>query len=140
MSTANYSFDPYFLSAFHCIDVSRNGALSDEERDNAENWLFKFQFKMASCQGSTATTSYTYNGAIFRAAWQQTDFLLMELDDSPFGDDKFTWAGWYRTGNTPSSGTNIHHPKGDVMKISFDEDNLDINEEIIECCESNEIV
>ena len=65
--SANQSFKPYFLSAFHCIDVGdpalqwpqdedeRDGILQDYEITNAENWMFKFQFKKATCGGTNAT-------------------------------------------------------------------------------------
>lgn len=126
--TTDQSFKPYFLSAFHCIDINYPyGSLSTTEITNAENWMFKFQYKMTSCAGSTATTGVTYNGAEFRAAWNNSDFALMEMDNSPIGDAQFSWLGWDRSGSTPASGTGIHHPTGDVMKISFDYDNLTSN-------------
>lgn len=121
LMTANQSFRPYFLSAFHCIDSSiPYGSLSATEISDAENWMFKFQYKKVTCGGSTSTTGVTYNGAVFRAAWNATDFSLMEMDNSPVGDTGISWLGWDRSGNTPTSGTGIHHPAGDVMKISFD--------------------
>lgn len=89
--------------------------------------MFKFQYKMTSCSGSTATTGITYNGAHFRAAWNTSDFALMEMNNSPLGDARFSWLGWDRSANTPTSGTSIHHPSGDVMKISFDNGSLTEN-------------
>ena len=123
LMTANQSFRPYFLSAFHCIDTDiPKGSLSSSEISNAENWMFKFQYKMSSCSGGYATSGVTYNRATFRAAWNNTDFALMELRNSPAGDSRFSWLGWDRRGNAPTAGTGIHHPSGDVMKISFDND------------------
>ena len=128
LMTAGQTFEPYFLSAFHCIDrYSPYGSLSTSEISDAENWMFKFQYKMTSCGGSTATTGITYNGAEFRAAWNTTDFALMEMDESPVGDTRFSWLGWDRSDNIPTSGTSIHHPSGDVMKISFDYNSLTSN-------------
>ena len=128
LMTANLSFRPYFLSAFHCIDTDLpNGSLSSSEISNAENWMFKFQYKMSSCSGGHVTSGVTYNRATFRAAWNNTDFALMELRNSPAGDSRFSWLGWDRSGNAPTSGTGIHHPSGDVMKISFDNDQLQIS-------------
>ena len=132
LMTANLSFRPYFLSAFHCIDTDLpNGSLSSSEISNAENWMFKFQYKMSSCSGGHVTSGVTYNRATFRAAWNNTDFALMELRNSPAGDSRFSWLGWDRSGNTPTSGTGIHHPSGDVMKISFDYNSLSSNTSII---------
>lgn len=119
MSTNN-GFRPYFLSAFHCIDTNNNGAITAAERTAAEDWMFKFQFKSVSCTSGTASAGYTYNDATFRAAWFPTDFSLMELDESPVGNQEITWAGWDRRVNTPTSGAGIHHPSGDMMKISIE--------------------
>lgn len=127
-------FRAYFLSAFHCIDIGdpdvsgdpdeNNRILEDYEISEAENWAFRFQFKKTTCDGSVISSTITYNRADFRAAWNETDFALMELINSPLGDETFTWLGWDKTGNIPNSGTGIHHLSGDVMKISFDNDQL----------------
>lgn len=118
------NFRPFFLSAFHCIDSDDNGSLSTSEKNDAENWMFKFQYKVTECNGNTVRTSYTYNRANFRAAWNNTDFALMELKESPLGNQEITWLGWDRSGSTPSEGTGIHHPNGDVMKVAFAYDKL----------------
>lgn len=123
LTNTNNDFKPFFLTAFHCIDTSKNGELSDNEISVAENWMFKFQYKKEYCNGNSPTIGVSYNGANFRAVWQKSDFALMELNNQPT-DKKFTWLGWDRSGNIPSSGTGIHHPKGDVMKISFDNDQI----------------
>ncbi len=126
LTTTNYRFKPYFLSAFHCVDIiNEDDSLSADEITIAENWMFKYQYKVTSCGGSTLTYSITYNSAELRAAWDVSDFVLMEMNDSPFGDGRFSWLGWDRSGDTPSSGTGIHHPKGDVMKISLDYNTLE---------------
>ncbi|MDR2928302.1 MAG: T9SS type A sorting domain-containing protein [Cytophagaceae bacterium] len=122
LMTADQSFRPFFLTAFHCIDVNENSSLSAAEIADAENWMFKFQYKQSTYTGNSSTSGITYNGAAFRAAWNNTDFALMEMDNSPAGDTRFSWLGWDRSGNRPTSGTGIHHPSGDVMKISFDND------------------
>lgn len=41
MST-DMSLKPYFLTAFHCIDSSKDGTLSTDEINDAGNWMFKF--------------------------------------------------------------------------------------------------
>lgn len=120
LMSQDQSFRPYFLSAFHCVDSNLNGGIDNAEENDAENWLFKFQYKMTSCGGNSATLGVTYNGADLRAAWQPTDFVLMELSDSPIGNPELSWLGWNRTGTTPTNGVSIHHPSGDVMKISID--------------------
>jgi hypothetical protein len=119
MST-NLSFDPYFLTAFHCIDSNKDSVLLDSEKQAAENWMFKFCFKKTACNGSSLAQSYTYNRADFCSAWYNTDFALMRLKSSVSQNPDITWLGWDKSSSTPTSGAGIHHPKGDVMKISID--------------------
>ena len=123
LMNTNYTFDPYFLTAFHCIDGPYgDGSLSDSEIQAAENWMFKFCFKKTTCNGNSLATSYTYNKADFCSAWYNTDFALMKLKGTVSRYKNLTWLGWDKSGSTPSSGVSIHHPQGDVMKISYDND------------------
>ena len=117
MSTS-LSFDPYLLTAFHCIDTNKNGVLSNSEKQAAENWMFKFCFKKTTCNGSTLATSYTYNKANFCSAWSSTDFALMKLKPAVSQNTTLTWLGWDKGSSTPTSGVGIHHPLGSPMKIS----------------------
>ncbi|MDR1347102.1 MAG: trypsin-like peptidase domain-containing protein [Prevotellaceae bacterium] len=125
LNNTNQNYKPYFLSAFHCIDSNNDGTLSATEKTNSQNWAFRFNYKKSTCSGSTVTSYITYNNANFRAAWVNTDFLLMELTGTPVAG--LTFLGWDKTGNNPTSGTCIHHPKGDVMKISFDNHTITSN-------------
>ncbi|WP_102408594.1 trypsin-like serine peptidase [Parabacteroides bouchesdurhonensis] len=115
MTTTDQSFKPYILTAFHCIDGTNDRNLNYLEIQNAENWMFKFNYQKSACNGGYVTPSYTFNRATFRAAWSDTDFALMEMNQSPAAN--ISWLGWDRSGNTPSSGFGIHHPRGDVKKI-----------------------
>jgi hypothetical protein len=72
------------------------------------------------------------NGANYRAAWYSTDFALFELTSTAVSSNtNLTWLGWDKSGDTPSTGTIIHHPMGDVMKISQDYDTLIKNDSTI---------
>lgn len=125
--SADYSFRPYFLSAFHCIDIGDfPGSLTTAEISDAEHWMFKFGYQKG-CGSNYISSGITFNGAVFRAGYCDTDFALMELNSNP-GNIQYppTWLGWDRSGNTPLSGTYIHHPLGNPMKISFDTENLSI--------------
>ena len=123
LMNTSLTFDPYFLTAFHCIDINpKDDYLSDYEKNKAENWMFKFQFKKASCNGNTITVSYTYNKADFCSAFHYTDFALMKIKGAVSQNLNLTWLGWDKSFITPSSTACIHHPAGDVMKISVDYD------------------
>ncbi len=128
VTTTDYSYKGYFLTSVHALDTYRNLSLSAGEKFAVSCWQFIFQYKMTTCDGSTATTSVSYNGASFRAAWFGSDFALVEINSLSISNDtRLSWLGWDRSGVPPSSGTSIHHPSGDVMKISFDTDPLSLN-------------
>ncbi|WP_296849216.1 serine protease [uncultured Methanobrevibacter sp.] len=123
MST-DLSFKPYFLSAFHCIDSNRNGELSTTEKEAAQKWLFIFQHKKTSCYGNSYSNGVSYNGDYFRSASYQTDFALVEIKQNVYSNTSLTWLGWDKSSQNPTSGVGIHHPQGDLMKISFDYDSF----------------
>lgn len=129
-------FKPFILTAYHCIDVGdlsiqndtarQSGFLDNDEINQAEEWMVRFRFRHTTCGGSMIASGYTYDDTHFRAAWYETDFALVELDDNIVNDifsvGQKVWLGWDRTGNTPSSGVGIHHPSGDIMKLSVEDD------------------
>ena len=130
LNNVREDFTPYFLTAFHCLDVNDNGdgtlgngELSQDERDQVDIWSFQFGY-IVSCYGGNAYSTHSYSGAVFRAAWHDTDFALLELEQEPAsGEVNFPdvyFNGWDRTGNTPTNATCLHHPRGDYMKIAID--------------------
>jgi lysyl endopeptidase len=132
INNTSSTFHPYFLTAFHCIDIAggdpqsqyfEDGTLQQFEIDDVYDMTFQFDYKYTTCGGSTVASYQTCNHATFKSAWNTTDFALVELN-SLDSSEGITLLGWDRTGNTPTEGICIHHPAGDVMKISFDDDNL----------------
>lgn len=116
-------FTPNFLTAFHCIDLSTPyGSLSTTEIAEAENWVFRFNYRSSSCNGSDDFDYYWISGSDFRAGNSDTDFALVELSNSPSPESNVNYAGWTRSTSVPSKTVSIHHPRGDVMKISIDND------------------
>lgn len=69
----------------------------------------------------------TQTGVIFRAAYRPTDFCLLELVATPPADANAYYAGWDRSAAAPEGGVAIHHPQGDLKKISVDLDPLSIS-------------
>ena len=86
--------------------------------------MFKFNYKISECDGTSINNAFTYNSAEFRAAWHSTDFALMEIAQNLKDNVFLSWLGWNHESVSPSKGTCIHHPEGDVMKISLDENPL----------------
>lgn len=131
-------YRPYILTAFHCIDSENtpncnDGVLNANEIANAENSTFRFQYKKTTCNGSSINSTFTYNRAYLRAYWRDTDFALMELRENIHFSyfNRISFLGWDRSGNVPTIGTVIHHPKGEPMKISFDNHSLVMNSSAI---------
>lgn len=124
MST-DFSFKPYFLSTIDLVDRDENDEITQTEITNSENCLFKFRYKHESCDGETFTTSYTYNHATYRAAWEHTCFSLMEISGNLKQNPYLTWLGWNKLSNTPVCGTCIHHYESQEMRISFDHAGID---------------
>ena len=123
IKTTDYSFKPYILTAFHCLDSNGDKTLSSPEKASTSNWMVKFNYKHTICGGNTLATSYTYNAATFRSAWNVTDFALVELNSNLVANNELYWFGWNKSGENPPSGAGIHHPHGDVMKISIENNN-----------------
>ncbi|MEA3504685.1 MAG: trypsin-like peptidase domain-containing protein [Bacteroidota bacterium] len=113
VNNTNQDFTPYFLTANHCISGQ-----------NVNDWSFRFQYKSPSCNGGDDYSYYSYHGADLEANSSVSDFALLELDTRPNANTGITYAGWSISTIAPNSAVGIHHPSGDVMKISFDDDNL----------------
>lgn len=121
--STDMSFKPYLLTAFHCINTElivgspepTDMIISSSEENNVNHWAIKFGFRQFS------TNAITFNGANLRAGWFDSDFALVELYEDVKQFAHLTWLGWDKTTTTPSSGAGIHHPRGDYMKISIDE-------------------
>ena len=101
---------PYFLTADHCLGGS------------VANWVFRFNWESPGCTNFNTTLNQSVSGSTLRASNGGSDFALLELSATPPQSYGVYFAGWDKSGNTPSSQVAIHHPSGDIKKISFDND------------------
>ena len=108
-NTANNG-TPYFLTADHCLGGS------------VANWVFRFNWEAPTCANANPTNMQTVSGSTLRASNGGSDFALLELSSAPPASYNVYYAGWDKSGNTPSEQVAIHHPSGDIKKISFDDD------------------
>lgn len=98
---------PYVLTANHCI-----------EGRSPSSFVFVFKHEAANCTGTTGPTIYTINYATLIANGANSDFALLRLNDTvPRSYDPF-YLGWSRSATAPTAMTCIHHPSGDLKKIS----------------------
>lgn len=102
----NVAKDPLFFSANHCI--------SDQETASTLNTYWFYQ--SSSCGGGLKQVVHLFNGATLLYHSTQDDFLLLKLNDSPPASANF--AGWDAKVITPQNVIGIHHPHGDIKKIS----------------------
>jgi V8-like Glu-specific endopeptidase len=111
---------PYFLTAFHCIDMNNDGILDNNELQALRRWMFQFRFWRAQCNGNTNNPFIQFNGAILRSQNRGSDMVLLELIDQPGIGDGVNYAGWSRQTSASSNSLSfvIHHPRGEDMRYS----------------------
>ena len=95
------------------------------------NAVFRFNYDSPICGSQAVANSQApsgspqiINGSLFIASNQDSDFGLVELNSVPPISYDVFYAGWRNTGAVSSTAVCIHHPSGDVKKISFDDDPL----------------
>lgn len=115
----------YFLTAFHCFDEWDDGILGDPV-NVAASMVVYWNFEASDCNGTTGPENENQSGAVFRAAYEPSDFTLVELDDTPSSVFDVYYAGWDRSSVAPSSGAAVHHPQGDLKKISIEDQSLSV--------------
>lgn len=104
----------YVLTAEHCIN--------DELTANTA--VFYFGYESPYCDGPDAEHTQSVSGSSLIATGGTLDFTLLEiLEPIPFEYHPY-YAGWDYSGTPPESSFAIHHPQGDVKKISFENDVL----------------
>ena len=110
INNTNEDARPFFLTANHCIS----------EQSYADNMLCIFNYESATCNGLDGSVEQSISGGIVRATTDNIDFCLIELTDSPLPSFHPYFAGWNSIDSAAVKTTCIHHPHGDVKKISKD--------------------
>jgi V8-like Glu-specific endopeptidase len=106
---------PYLLTAGHCIFNATD----------AQQTVFSFNYESPFCGQNGSVNGYadqTMTGSILRARSDSLDFALVELEMAPPPEYRPYYAGWDHSKNVPVSTRSIHHPMGDVKKVSVDND------------------
>jgi lysyl endopeptidase len=113
---------PYVLSADHCFS---GGDISDNGLNQS---IFYFNYRSSNCSNSVPNNTYSITGCskVANSGGEgnvgDPDFFLVELNSDPDFDPYF--SGWNRSNTAATSGVSIHHPSGDIMKISTFTNNL----------------
>ena len=108
---------PYVLTAQHC---GSSGTAAE-----FRNWVFYFNYEASGCSNpGSEPTLKSITGSVRVASSgtisdvQKSDFLLVILKSRPAATLNSYYNGWNRNATASSSGVGIHHPAGDIKKIS----------------------
>lgn len=104
---------PYILTANHCIQTA----------DQARNSIFYFGYEKKECGQDAIIQGQSISGSTLRATGLESklDFTLVELNQTPPQSYQAYYAGWDIRKNPfkTAGATCLHHPNGDVKKISI---------------------
>ncbi|MDR0681731.1 MAG: choice-of-anchor J domain-containing protein [Dysgonamonadaceae bacterium] len=105
---------PYFLMAYHC------GGYATDAQFN--QWRFYFHWERTGADDSSPLAEYKLlTGATKKVAINinnGSDGLLLQLNSPIPADWDVFYNGWDRRNTATAGGVSIHHPAGDVKKIS----------------------
>ena len=121
INTTTPSCKPYILTAMHAAWDGTNLATTAD----LSQWVFFFNYQTPACNTpATQPNSQSITGGLLRAFSNDaggdtgSDFLLLELTSLPPSAWQVYYAGWDRNTTISNTGYSIHHPSGDVKKIS----------------------
>ncbi len=105
---------PYFLTARHCVHTV----------EAAEAMVFIFNYQSEYCWRNFGKSSDKTSGSRIIASPKNNeyDFTLLEMEEYPPESYNPYFAGWNNQEEAADSTTGIHHPGGEIKKISKDYD------------------
>lgn len=118
-NNANTDFTPYILTAAHCVE---NGDNPFFEPINEDKWMVYYNFQSNSCTPSALPNEFMTTTGIKKIKSQSSncpDYALLESTiPIPIQFNVF-YAGWnILSPSNHSTVWTIHHPRGDVKKVS----------------------
>lgn len=121
LNTTELDETPYFLTANHCIE-GYGDAVNNPYLDY---YSFYWNYEAPGCDNiETEPSAFSTSGATVTANNSSSnagsDFALLRLSEDPKELTSYTpyYLGWDYSGNSGAPGVCIHHPSGDVKKIS----------------------
>ena len=108
----------YMLTALHCA--------SNADDDDFALLKMYYNYERPECGEGNGVLNRRRTGVIRLADsddiqgnnFEGSDFLLVEVEDEIPSNWDVYYAGWDASGSGSGSGVGIHHPSGDVKKIS----------------------
>ncbi len=121
INNTNNDGTPYFLTANHCGPSAT--------ASNFNQWKFRFNYEASGCSNPSYESSIDYTDftgctKVSEGACNGgSDFFLLKLNNFSTQDAisvNAVYNGWDRSSSAPTGGgAGIHHPSGDIKKISF---------------------
>ena len=102
----------YFLTAAHCVSSATEAA------SMVLYWNYQSTLCNALAEPAAGFFADDQHGASLRATRADVDFALVQLSQTPDPDWHVYYAGWDATGADPNGTVGMHHPLGDVKKIT----------------------
>lgn len=116
INNADEDGTPFIYTANHCLRTA----------SHAESAVFYFGYEAVECNGSDPDPDGLLTNSISTSALLATsdslDFTLLLLSETPPKPYSPVYAGWSRSTLPPDNTHVIHHPQGDVKKITADYD------------------
>jgi hypothetical protein len=121
VNNTNKDGKPYIYTAAHCV--------FDRFTGEYQPTVFYFNYESPFCDGPDGIDNLSISGATLVATGDTSenprdadslDFALLELSVMPPDSFITYYAGWNRDKSPAQNTTTIHHPRGDVKKISKD--------------------
>lgn len=114
INNARVDLTPYLLTGYHCFN----------DPTEVETWVYMFNYESESCENVEGSTDYVLQGSSLVASNIESDFALVLLDEPPPDSFNVHFAGWNSEEINSNHHVIIHHPDGDIKKISIDADTL----------------
>ena len=120
INNTNNDRKPYILTAYHCLEKVNV--------TNPNNFRFFFDYEASGCESPANAPSYKFHrGAEVKVLIPYvggSDGALLELTEEIPDDWDVYFNGWDRENSTNNmtDGAIIHHPNGDVKKITLYEE------------------
>lgn len=109
---------PYILSAAHCASAGTKEATAQD----MQQWMFYFHREYESCSNASGIVASKTIAGCKKMAMTKTDGesdgLLLLLNTPVPANYNVYYNGWDRRSTPAQSGVGIHHPLGDLKKIS----------------------
>lgn len=110
---------PFILTAEHC--------------EPSETDIFIFNYQSDGCNNIESRLDQFIQGCTIRASNKNSDFTLVELNSIPENFQAYL-SGWNHSDSLFRKNTVIHHPEGDIKKISRDDDTLSLDSYLGSVC------